>query len=85
MPQVLDNDVMLKLERKFLLEMSTDLSRLLEPVSDLDLRIKLLSNYGFIGLRTNDFFCYSFFDLNVIMLSSSSSDCAISWLLNTHK
>lgn len=46
--QVLDKDVMLKLEKKVLFEVSAELSRLLEPVSDPDLRLKLLSNYAFI-------------------------------------
>lgn len=45
--QVLDKDVMLKLEKKVLFEVSAELSRLLEPVSDPDLRIRLLSNYAF--------------------------------------
>lgn len=42
LPQVLDNNVMVKLERKFLLDVPSDLSGLLEPVSDLDARLKLL-------------------------------------------
>lgn len=33
---------MVKLERKFLLDVPSDLSGLLEPVSDLDARLKLL-------------------------------------------
>ncbi|XP_075884086.1 ubiquitin carboxyl-terminal hydrolase CYLD isoform X2 [Nelusetta ayraudi] len=40
--KVLDKDVMLKLEKKVLFEVSAELSRLLEPVSDPDLRIRLL-------------------------------------------
>lgn len=42
--QVLDNDIMLKLERKVLLEVPTELSGLLEPVSDPEARLRLLSN-----------------------------------------
>lgn len=42
--QVLDNDIMLKLERKFLHEVPADLSGLLEPVTDPEARLKLLSN-----------------------------------------
>lgn len=44
--KVLDNGVMLKMERKFLLEIPTDLNGLLEPVSDPEARLKLLSNPG---------------------------------------
>lgn len=49
LPQVLDNDMMLKLERKFLHEVPAELSGLLEPVSDPETRVKLLSN----ALRAN--------------------------------
>uniref|UniRef100_A0A665V8X1 ubiquitinyl hydrolase 1 n=1 Tax=Echeneis naucrates TaxID=173247 RepID=A0A665V8X1_ECHNA len=42
--KVLDTGAMVKLEKKFLLEVPSDLSGLLEPVSDLDTRLKLLSN-----------------------------------------
>ncbi|XP_022623916.1 ubiquitin carboxyl-terminal hydrolase CYLD-like [Seriola dumerili] len=42
--KVLDNGTMVKLERKFLQEVPSDLSGLLEPVSDLDARLKLLTN-----------------------------------------
>ncbi|XP_059211555.1 ubiquitin carboxyl-terminal hydrolase CYLD [Centropristis striata] len=42
--KVLDNGVMLKIERKFLLEVPNDLSGLLEAVSDPETRLKLLSN-----------------------------------------
>lgn len=42
--QVLDNDIVLKLERKFLHEIPAELSGLLEPVSDPEARLKLLSN-----------------------------------------
>lgn len=41
--QVLDNDIMLKLERKFLHEVPAELSGLLEPVSDPEARLRLLS------------------------------------------
>ncbi|XP_037613963.1 ubiquitin carboxyl-terminal hydrolase CYLD [Sebastes umbrosus] len=44
--KVLDNGVMLKMERKFLLEVPTDLSGLLEPVTDSEARLKLLNNPG---------------------------------------
>ncbi|XP_070785676.1 ubiquitin carboxyl-terminal hydrolase CYLD [Enoplosus armatus] len=44
--KVLDNGIMLKLERKFLHEVPTDLSGLLEPVSDPEARLKLLNNPG---------------------------------------
>ncbi|KAM7377061.1 hypothetical protein PAMA_013716 [Pampus argenteus] len=44
--KVLDNDIMVKIERKFLLEIPTDLVGLLEPVSDPETRLKLLSNPG---------------------------------------
>uniref|UniRef100_A0A8C9YCA8 ubiquitinyl hydrolase 1 n=1 Tax=Sander lucioperca TaxID=283035 RepID=A0A8C9YCA8_SANLU len=44
--KVLDNDIMLKIERKFLLEVPTDLNGLLEPVSDPEARLRLLSNPG---------------------------------------
>lgn len=49
--QVLDKEVMLKLDRKVLFEVSTELSRLLEPVSDPDHRLKLLSNDVFLIIR----------------------------------
>lgn len=42
--QVLDNGVMVKLERKFLHEVPADLNGLLEPVADPEARLKLLSN-----------------------------------------
>lgn len=42
--QVLDNGLMVKIERKFLLEVASDLSGLLEPVPDPETRLKLLSN-----------------------------------------
>ncbi|KAK2899994.1 hypothetical protein Q8A73_013123 [Channa argus] len=42
--KVLDNGFMVKLERKFLLEVPSDLSGLLEPVLDLEARLKLLTN-----------------------------------------
>lgn len=41
--QVLDNDIVLKLERKFLHEIPAEFSGLLEPVSDPEARLKLLS------------------------------------------
>ncbi|XP_061565975.1 ubiquitin carboxyl-terminal hydrolase CYLD isoform X2 [Cololabis saira] len=44
--KVLDNGVMVKLERKFLLEVPNDLIGLLEPVMDLEMRLNLLSNPG---------------------------------------
>ncbi|XP_076580684.1 ubiquitin carboxyl-terminal hydrolase CYLD isoform X1 [Chaetodon auriga] len=44
--KVLDNDIMLKLERKFLHEVPAELSGLLEPVSDPEARLRLLSNPG---------------------------------------
>lgn len=40
--QVLDIDIMLKLERRFLLEVPAELSGLLEPVTDPEARLKLL-------------------------------------------
>lgn len=42
--QVLDNDIVLKIERKFLCEIPAELSGLLEPVSDPEARLNLLSN-----------------------------------------
>ncbi|XP_056298336.1 ubiquitin carboxyl-terminal hydrolase CYLD [Pseudoliparis swirei] len=42
--KVLDNSSMLKIERKFLLEVPTELNGLLEPVSDPEARLKLLCN-----------------------------------------
>lgn len=42
--QVLDNGVMVKIEKKYLLEISADLVGLVEPVSDLEVRLNLLSN-----------------------------------------
>lgn len=42
--QVLDNDIVLKIERKFLHEIPAEFSGLLEPVSDPEARLKLLSN-----------------------------------------
>ncbi|XP_040887380.1 ubiquitin carboxyl-terminal hydrolase CYLD [Toxotes jaculatrix] len=44
--KVLDNGLMVKIERKFLLEVPSDLSGLLEPVHDPEARLKLLSNPG---------------------------------------
>lgn len=49
--QVLDNDIMLKIERKFLLEIPADLSGLLEPVSDPVARLNLLSNNALLPSR----------------------------------
>lgn len=46
--QVLDKDVMLKLDKKVLFEVSAELGRLLEPVSEPDVRLKLLSNCIYI-------------------------------------
>uniref|UniRef100_A0A3B5LEA7 ubiquitinyl hydrolase 1 n=1 Tax=Xiphophorus couchianus TaxID=32473 RepID=A0A3B5LEA7_9TELE len=43
--QVLDNGLMVKIEKKYLLEISADLVGLVEPVSDLDIRLNLLSKY----------------------------------------
>lgn len=42
--QVLDNDIVLKIERKFLHEIPAEFSGLLEPVSYPEARLKLLSN-----------------------------------------
>lgn len=42
--QVLDNGIVLKIERKFLHEIPAEFSGLLEPVSDPEARLKLLSN-----------------------------------------
>ncbi|KAM4612107.1 ubiquitin carboxyl-terminal hydrolase CYLD isoform 1-T3 [Polymixia lowei] len=42
--KVLDNGVMVKIEKQFLIEVPSDLSGLLEPVSDPESRLKLLSN-----------------------------------------
>lgn len=67
--QVLDKDVMLKLEKKVLFEVSTDLSRLLEPVSDPDLRLRLLSNYAVVIQRP---LCSSHFCTDVIGKESPS-------------
>ncbi|XP_035530847.1 ubiquitin carboxyl-terminal hydrolase CYLD [Morone saxatilis] len=44
--KVLDNGIVLKLERKFLHEVPAEFSGLLEPVSDPEARLKLLSNPG---------------------------------------
>ncbi|XP_062240200.1 ubiquitin carboxyl-terminal hydrolase CYLD isoform X2 [Platichthys flesus] len=44
--KVLDNDFVVKLDRKFLLPIPSDLSGLLEPVFDPEARLKLLSNPG---------------------------------------
>lgn len=44
--KVLDNGLMVKMERRFLLEVPTDLTGLLEAVSDLDARQKLLIHPG---------------------------------------
>ncbi|KAM9335314.1 ubiquitin carboxyl-terminal hydrolase CYLD [Symphorus nematophorus] len=44
--KVLDNDIMLKLERKFLHEIPAEFSGLLEPVSDPETRLRLLNNPG---------------------------------------
>lgn len=42
--KVLDNGIMLKLERKYLHEVPADLNGLLEPVWEPEARLKLLSN-----------------------------------------
>uniref|UniRef100_A0A674NHP1 ubiquitinyl hydrolase 1 n=1 Tax=Takifugu rubripes TaxID=31033 RepID=A0A674NHP1_TAKRU len=42
--KVLDNDIVLKIERKILHEIPAELSGLLEPVSDPEARLKLLNN-----------------------------------------
>lgn len=42
---------MLKIERKFLLEIPADLSGLLEPVSDPEARLNLLSNNALLLSR----------------------------------
>ncbi|XP_045921129.1 ubiquitin carboxyl-terminal hydrolase CYLD [Micropterus dolomieu] len=44
--KVLDNGIMLKLERKYLHEVPADLNGLLEPVWEPEARLKLLSNPG---------------------------------------
>ncbi|XP_068611898.1 ubiquitin carboxyl-terminal hydrolase CYLD [Brachionichthys hirsutus] len=44
--KVLDNDIMLKVERKFLHEVPAELSGFLEPVSDPEARLRLLNNPG---------------------------------------
>ncbi|XP_033465752.1 ubiquitin carboxyl-terminal hydrolase CYLD [Epinephelus lanceolatus] len=44
--KVLDNGFMSRIERKFLHEVPTDLTGLLEPVQDPEARLKLLSNPG---------------------------------------
>ncbi|XP_037335756.2 ubiquitin carboxyl-terminal hydrolase CYLD isoform X1 [Pungitius pungitius] len=44
--KVLDNDFMLKIERKYLLEIPSDLSGLLEPVYEPEARLKLLGSPG---------------------------------------
>ncbi|CAJ1085889.1 ubiquitin carboxyl-terminal hydrolase CYLD [Xyrichtys novacula] len=44
--KVLDNGVVLKIERKFLHEVPADLSGLLEPVADPEVRLKLLNTPG---------------------------------------
>uniref|UniRef100_A0A8C3AE86 ubiquitinyl hydrolase 1 n=1 Tax=Cyclopterus lumpus TaxID=8103 RepID=A0A8C3AE86_CYCLU len=44
--KVLDNGCMLKIERKYLLEVPTDLNGLLEPVGEPEARLKLLGNPG---------------------------------------
>ncbi|XP_069374783.1 ubiquitin carboxyl-terminal hydrolase CYLD [Paralichthys olivaceus] len=44
--KVLDNDVVVKVERKFLLEIPSDLTGLLEPVVDPEARLRLLINPG---------------------------------------
>lgn len=72
--QVLDKDVMLKLEKKVLFEVSTELSRLLEPVSDPDLRLKLLSNYAWVIQIP---LCSSHFCTDVIGKKSPSSTAPI--------
>lgn len=41
---MLDNGAMVRIERKFLLDIPSDFSGLLEPVSDREARLKLLSN-----------------------------------------
>ncbi|TNN53414.1 Ubiquitin carboxyl-terminal hydrolase CYLD [Liparis tanakae] len=48
--KVLDNSSMLKIERKFLLEVPTELNGLLEPVSDPEARLRLLGNPGKLQL-----------------------------------
>lgn len=40
---MLDNEVLMKVEKKYLLEISVDLVNLVEPVQDLDVRLNLLS------------------------------------------
>ncbi|KAM4713986.1 ubiquitin carboxyl-terminal hydrolase CYLD [Anableps anableps] len=42
--KVLDNGVMVKIEKKYLQEISADLVGLVEPVSDLEVRLNLLNN-----------------------------------------
>uniref|UniRef100_A0A3P9NWN3 ubiquitinyl hydrolase 1 n=1 Tax=Poecilia reticulata TaxID=8081 RepID=A0A3P9NWN3_POERE len=42
--KVLDNGLMVKIEKKYLLEVSADLVGLVEPVSDLEVRLNLLNN-----------------------------------------
>ncbi|XP_014884711.1 ubiquitin carboxyl-terminal hydrolase CYLD isoform X1 [Poecilia latipinna] len=42
--KVLDNGLMVKIEKKYLLEISADLVGLVEPVSDLEVRLNLLNN-----------------------------------------
>ncbi|XP_029931675.1 ubiquitin carboxyl-terminal hydrolase CYLD isoform X2 [Myripristis murdjan] len=44
--KVLDNGIVIKLEKKILIEVPTDLSGLLEPVSDPESRLKLLRDPG---------------------------------------
>lgn len=44
--KVLDNGLMVRIERKLLLEVPPELSGLLEPVADPDTRLKLLNNPG---------------------------------------
>uniref|UniRef100_A0A3B5A6T1 ubiquitinyl hydrolase 1 n=1 Tax=Stegastes partitus TaxID=144197 RepID=A0A3B5A6T1_9TELE len=44
--KVLDNGLMVKIERKLLLEVPTELTGLLEPVVDPEARLKLLTNPG---------------------------------------
>lgn len=44
--QVLDNNVMVKIERKFLLEIQSEHGGLLEAVTDLEARLKLISEWA---------------------------------------
>lgn len=44
--KVLDNNVMVKIERKFLLEVQSELGGLLEAVTDLEARLRLINDQG---------------------------------------